>query len=211
VTTDGPIKTHLVRVAVPEGTNVIFGQAHFIKTVEDMYEALVASAPTLSFGIAFCEASGKRLVRTDGNNPKLIERAQSAAFDVACGHTFFVYLENGFPINVLNRIKALDEVCLESGCAPGAEFGEMPQEQGRYIAGSLAQRRQSDGHAVEASQEILSKLPFISSFAKRLLGRDDDAHVNRNRLGLTEWLHFSLFEDTQYFRLDGERQVCHFV
>ncbi len=125
-------------MAVPEGTNVIFGQAHFIKTVEDMYEALVASAPTLSFGIAFCEASGKRLVRTDGNNPKLIERAQSAAFDVACGHTFFVYLENGFPINVLNRIKALDEVCrIFCATANPLQVVVAESDQGRGVLGVI--------------------------------------------------------------------------
>ncbi len=138
MTTDGLYKTRLVRVSVPEGTNVIFGQAHFIKTVEDMYEALVASAPTLGFGVAFCEASGKRLVRTDGNNPKLIELAQSAAFDVACGHTFFVYLENGFPINVLNRIKALDEVCrIFCATANPLQVVVAESDQGRGVLGVI--------------------------------------------------------------------------
>lgn len=100
-----------MKVDVPEGTNVIFGQSHFIKTVEDLYEALVSSSPTLQFGIAFCEASQARLVRLDGNNDDMIALAQKAAFDVGCGHIFFVYLKDGFPINVLNRIKNVDEVC----------------------------------------------------------------------------------------------------
>lgn len=100
-----------MKVDVPKGTNVIFGQSHFIKTVEDLYEALVSSSPTLQFGIAFCEASQARLVRIDGNNDDMIALAQKAAFDVGCGHIFFVYLKDGFPINVLNRIKNVDEVC----------------------------------------------------------------------------------------------------
>jgi len=108
---DKPYRQHLVKVDIPEGLNMVFGQSHFIKTVEDLYETLVAASPSLKFGIAFCEASQKRLVRTDGNNLELIEMAQNAAFDVACGHTFFIYLRDGFPINVLDRIKKVDEVC----------------------------------------------------------------------------------------------------
>lgn len=138
MTTEGTLKTRLVRVAVPEGANVIFGQSHFIKTVEDLYETLVSAGPSLGFGIAFCEASGKRLVRSDGNNPKLIELAQAAAFDVACGHTFFVYLENGFPINVLNRIKQVDEVC-RIFCATANPLQVVVGEtdQGRGVLGVI--------------------------------------------------------------------------
>lgn len=108
---DKPYRQRLVKVDIPEGLNIVFGQSHFIKTVEDLYETLVAASPSLKFGIAFCEASQKRLVRTDGNDLELIEMAQNAAFDVACGHTFFIYLRDGFPINVLDRIKKVDEVC----------------------------------------------------------------------------------------------------
>ena len=108
---DRNYKEHIVRVDMPEGLNIVFGMSHFIKTVEDLYETLVSAAPSLKFGLAFCEASQKRLVRTDGNDNELIELAQKAAFDVGCGHTFFVYLRDGFPINVLGRIRNLDEVC----------------------------------------------------------------------------------------------------
>lgn len=104
-------KTKIVKVEVPSDCNVIFGHTHFIKTVEDLYEALVTSSPSIKFGIAFCEASQKRLIRTDGNSQDLIELASRAAFDVACGHSFFIYLKEGFPINVLGRIKDVDEVC----------------------------------------------------------------------------------------------------
>lgn len=111
MTTDKSYKEHVVTVDIPEGLNVIFGMSHFIKTVEDLYETLVAASSSLKFGIAFCEASQKRLVRTDGNDPEMIERAEKAAFDVGCGHSFFVYLRDGFPINVLGRIKNVEEVC----------------------------------------------------------------------------------------------------
>ncbi|MEW5994380.1 MAG: adenosine-specific kinase [Candidatus Zixiibacteriota bacterium] len=109
--TDGVFKTKVVTVEVPPDCNVIFGQSHFIKTVEDLYETLIESSPGLKFGLAFCEASQKRLIRTDGNSEELIEKAAKAAFDVACGHTFFIYLKDGFPVNVLNRIKNLSVVC----------------------------------------------------------------------------------------------------
>ena len=107
---EGGVKLKVVTVEIPEPLNVIFGQTHFIKTVEDLYEALVSTSPTLKFGIAFCEASQERLVRTDGNDEELIERATQAAMDVGCGHSFFIYLSDGFPINVLNRIQQVQEV-----------------------------------------------------------------------------------------------------
>lgn len=107
---DTTIKTHIMTVDIPADCNVIFGNSHFIKTVEDLYETLVTASPSIKFGIAFCEASQKRLIRTDGNDPDLVERAAQAAFDVGCGHTFFVFLRDAFPINVLNRIKQVQEV-----------------------------------------------------------------------------------------------------
>lgn len=103
-------KTKIVHVDIPDGLNVIFGHSHFIKTVEDLYEAMVSSSTSIKFGIAFCEASQKRLVRTDGNDDELVERAQQAAFDVGCGHSFFIFLKEGFPINVVNAVKHVQEV-----------------------------------------------------------------------------------------------------
>lgn len=105
------IKTHIVQVDIPEGCNVVLGQSHFIKTVEDMYEALVTSAPGLEFGIAFCEASGDCLVRHDGNSGDLEQSAIENAKKINAGHVFVVLLRNGYPINVLDRIKNLQEVC----------------------------------------------------------------------------------------------------
>jgi hypothetical protein len=111
MTNDQMLKTKTVGVEIGDGANVVFGQSHFIKTVEDLYEAMVTASPAIKFGIAFCEASGKRLVRHDGNDAALIEKATKAAFDVGCGHTFFIYMKDGFPVNVLNRVKEVQEVC----------------------------------------------------------------------------------------------------
>jgi len=104
------VKIVPVEVPVPEGTNVIIGRSHFIKTVEDLYEALVTSCPSIKFGIAFCEASGKRLIRRDGNDEELVGYAVEACKRIAAGHVFVVYLRGGWPINVLNAIKNVQEV-----------------------------------------------------------------------------------------------------
>lgn len=109
MTTDS-FKHHKVTIDIPEGLNIIFGMSHFIKTVEDLYETLISSSPSLKFGIAFCEASQKRLVRSDGNDREMVERAEQAAFDIGCGHSFIIFLREGFPINVLQRVKGVDEV-----------------------------------------------------------------------------------------------------
>ena len=101
----------VVAVDKPADTDVIIGQAHFIKTVEDLHEALAGSSPHLRFGLAFCEASGPRLVRRSGNDESLVDRATRTALAVAAGHSFVVYIENGFPVNVLNTIRQVPEVC----------------------------------------------------------------------------------------------------
>lgn len=100
-----------VRLDKPEEMNVIVGQSHFIKTVEDIHEALAGSSPHLRFGVAFCEASGPRLVRRSGNDPELVELAVANATAIGAGHTFVVLLREGYPVNVLNQVKAVPEVC----------------------------------------------------------------------------------------------------
>ncbi len=95
----------------PADMNVIVGQAHFIKTVEDLHEALAGSSPQLRFGLAFCEASGKCLVRRSGNDPELVDLAVRNARAIGAGHTFVVFLREGYPVNVLNAVKAVPEVC----------------------------------------------------------------------------------------------------
>lgn len=106
-----PMNLSVVAIDKPEATNVIIGQSHFIKTVEDIYEAVVQSNPQIKFGLGFCEASGPALVRWVGNDPALIELAISNALKLACGHSFVLFIENGFPVNVLNAVKNVPEVC----------------------------------------------------------------------------------------------------
>lgn len=101
----------VVPVELPEGVNLVLGQSHFIKTVEDLHEALVGSSPYLRFGVAFCEASGARLVRRTGNDADLVDLAVKHALAIAAGHVFVVLLREGFPVNVLNAVKAVPEVC----------------------------------------------------------------------------------------------------
>ncbi|MEJ5202856.1 MAG: adenosine-specific kinase, partial [Anaerolineales bacterium] len=102
----------LVKIEKPDETNFILGQSHFIKTVEDMHEALVSAVPGIKFGLAFCEASGMCLVRWTGTDPELIELAKKNAMAIGAGHCFILFLGDGFyPINVLNTIKMLPEVC----------------------------------------------------------------------------------------------------
>jgi adenosine/AMP kinase len=100
-----------VPIEVPGGVNVIVGQSHFVKTVEDIHEVMVGASPYAEFGLAFCEASGPCLIRTSGNAEDLIELAARNAESIGAGHCFILYLRNGFPINVLNALKLVPEVC----------------------------------------------------------------------------------------------------
>src|SRR5262249_6897804 len=100
-----------VPIDKPTDVNFILGQSHFIKTIEDLHEAIVQTVPQMKFGIAFCESSGPALVRRTGNDPELIEFAQKNALALGCGHCFIIFMTGGFPINILNTIKAVPEVC----------------------------------------------------------------------------------------------------
>ncbi len=125
-----------IRLEVPEGGNIIFGQTHFIKTVEDLYEAMVNAVPQMKFGIAFNEASGPCLTRVDGNDEDLKALAARNAAAVGAGHTFFVALRNGYPINVLGRIRDTPEVCsIFCATANPAEAIVAETAQGRGVLG----------------------------------------------------------------------------
>ena len=101
-----------IKIEKPEAINFILGQTHFIKSVEDIHEALVTSVPGIKFGLAFCEASGKCLVRWSGTDEDMIELAKKNAMEISAGHSFIIFLGEGFfPINILNNIKAVPEVC----------------------------------------------------------------------------------------------------
>ena len=128
----------VVGVEIPDGVNLIFGQSHFIKTVEDLYEALVGSSPHLRFGIAFCEASGPRLVRRAGNDQDLVDLAVRNASAIGAGHSFVVFLREGFPVNVLNQVKTVPEVCrVYCATANPVQVIVVETEQGRGVLGVI--------------------------------------------------------------------------
>jgi uncharacterized protein len=132
------VSFEIVSIDKPDGMNVIIGQAHFIKTVEDLHETLAGASPHLRFGLGFCEASAARLVRRSGNDPELTELAARNALEIGAGHAFIVLLRDGFPINVLNQIKAVPEVC-GIYCATANDVGVLVAvtESGRGIAGVI--------------------------------------------------------------------------
>lgn len=153
------IKLEIVKIKVPEGYNVILGQAHFIKTVEDLYEAVVNAVPGVKFGLAFCESSGPRLVRYDGNDEEAVKFAIEAARNIAAGHFFIIYLKNAYPINVIDRIKAVPEVVnLYAATGNPVEVIVGETEQGRAILGII------DGYktlGVETEKDIKERKQFL--------------------------------------------------
>lgn len=156
----------VVAIDVPEGTNLILGQAHFIKTVEDLYEALAGSSPHLRFGLAFCEASGPRLVRRAGNDPTLVELAVRHALAVGAGHSFVVFLREGFPVNVLNQVKAVPEVC-QIFCATANPVQVLVARtaQGRGVLGVV------DGESpvgVEDEEDVRSRQRLLRDIGYKL-------------------------------------------
>lgn len=125
-----------VRIDKPEDLNFILGQAHFIKTVEDLHEVLVGSSAHLRFGLAFCESSGPRLVRRSGNDVELVDLATRNALAIGAGHAFIVFLRDGFPVNVLNQVKQVPEVChIYCATANPVEVLLAETDQGRGIIG----------------------------------------------------------------------------
>ncbi|HEX7908738.1 MAG TPA: adenosine-specific kinase [Paraburkholderia sp.] len=142
-----------VPISKPEATNFILGQSHFIKTVEDLHEALVGTVPGIKFGLAFCEASGKRLVRRSGTDADLIELASRNATAIGAGHSFIIVLGDGFfPVNVLNAIKVVPEVCrIFCATANPTQVVVAETDQGRAILGVV------DGFGplgVEAEEDV---------------------------------------------------------
>jgi uncharacterized protein len=132
------IKIKLVKLEAPEDCNIILGQSHFIKTVEDLYEAIFNTVPNAKYGIAFAEASGDCLVRIEGNDKELVEFAGKKMLEIGCGHSFLILLENAFPINVTQRIKSVPEVVnLFCATANPVEVLIAETEQGRGIIGVI--------------------------------------------------------------------------
>lgn len=136
--TETTLSWDLVPIDKPGDVNVVIGQAHFIKTVDDLHEALVGVSPALRFGVAFCEASGPRLVRRSGNDPELVDMATRNASAIGAGHSFVIMLRDGFPVNVLNPVKAVPEVCtIFCATANPVEVLVAVSARGRGVAGVI--------------------------------------------------------------------------
>lgn len=160
------MELEIVRIDKPDDTNVIIGQSHFIKTVEDLHEVLVGSSPHLRFGVAFCEASGPCLVRRTGNDPELIGTAVRNAQAIGAGHAFVIFLEDGFPLNVLNAVKSVPEVCgIYCATANPLEVIVAQSELGRGIVGVV------DGSAplgVEDAEQEAARKTLLRSIGYKL-------------------------------------------
>ena len=155
-----------VKIEPPKDCNMILGQSHFIKTVEDLYEVLVASTPTIKFGLAFCESSGPCLVRHVGNDEELEKLAVEYAFKLSAGHCFLIFMKNAFPINVLNAVKNVSEVC-NIYCATGnpVEVILAETEQGRGILGVI------DGYkskGIEEAKDVEERKAFLRKIGYKL-------------------------------------------
>ena len=156
----------VVWIEKPEEMNFILGHSHFIKTVEDLYEAIVQTNPAMKFGIGFCESSGPALVRYVGNDEKLIEIAQKNAMALGAGHSFLIFMEGGFPISILNTIKDVSEVCrIFCATANPTEVIIAETEQGRAILGVV------DGiktKGIEADADISSRKELLRKIGYKL-------------------------------------------
>ena len=155
-----------VKIDPPKDCNVILGMAHFIKTVEDLYEALVNAVPNIRFGIGFCESSGPCLVRNEGNDDELKRLAAEKAFEIACGHSFLIYLKNAYPLNVLDKIKKVPEVCtIFAATANPLEVLIAETTQGRGIIG-VVDGLKSKG--IETEENIKERREFLRKIGYKL-------------------------------------------
>jgi hypothetical protein len=154
----------VVAVEKPAEVNLILGQSHFIKTVEDLYEAVVSSVPGVQFGLAFCEASGHCLIRVEGNDDEMKAVATRAARAIGAGHSFVIVLRNAFPVNVLNAVKACPEVCrIFCATANALQVVVAETEQGRGILGVIdgaSPKGVEDQAGVAWRQELLQKIGY---------------------------------------------------
>lgn len=156
----------VVRLEKPDEVNLILGQSHFIKTVEDVHEALAGASPVLRFGVAFCEASGARLVRRSGNDEALVDLATRNALTLGTGHAFVVLLREGFPVNVLNQLKAVPEVCrIYCATANAVDVIVAETELGRGVLGVV------DGESplgVETAEDVQERMRLLRTIGYKL-------------------------------------------
>jgi adenosine/AMP kinase len=155
-----------VKIEPPKDCNTILGMAHFIKTAEDLYEALVNAVPNIKFGLGFCESSGPCLVRHEGNDEELRRLAAEKAFEIGCGHSFLIYLKNAYPLNVLDKIKRVPEVCtVYAATANSLEVLIAETAQGRGIVG-VVDGLKSKG--IETDQDIVERRQFLRKIGYKI-------------------------------------------
>jgi len=160
------LETKVIRIDVPEGVNIVLGQSHFIKTVEDLHEAIVCTVPHAKFGIAFNESSGPCLVRVSGNEQELITLAGKAALELGAGHSFIVFLKDAYPINVLDKIKAVPEVCsIYAATANPIQVVVAETDQGRGILGVIDGLKPKD---IEGPKDVEDRKSFLRKIGYKL-------------------------------------------
>ncbi len=155
-----------LKIVPPIDANLVLGQAHFIKTAEDLYEAVVNSVPNAKFGLAFCESSGPCLVRSEGNDPELKNLVAAKALELACGHSFLIIIRNAYPVNLLDKIKAVPEVCsIFAATANPLEVIIAETEQGRGIMGVIDG---SKSKGIETDENIKERREFLRKIGYKL-------------------------------------------
>jgi adenosine/AMP kinase len=156
-----------VKIEVPEGHNVILGMSHFIKTVEDLYEALVNAVPNIKFGIGFCESSGQCLIRHEGTDSELRQLAAKSALEIGCGHSFIIFLKNAYPINVLDKVRNVPEVCtIYAATANPLEILIAETNQGKGIIGVVDG---SSSKGIETEEDIRARKEFLRKIGYKLV------------------------------------------
>jgi len=154
------------KIDIPEVLNIIIGQSHFVKSVEDIYEILVGSSPSLKFGVAFSEASHACLIRYEGNDDTLMKLACETSFSLSCGHTFVIFLKDGYPINVLNALKNCQEVChIICATANPLQVIVAETEQGNGILGVIDG---SKPKGIEKEEDKKARKDLLRSFRYKL-------------------------------------------
>lgn len=160
------MELHIVPIEKPEEVNLILGQSHFIKTVEDIHEALVGAVPGIHFGLAFCESSGPALVRWSGTDDEMVELAKKNALALSAGHSFIIFLRDAFPINVLNAVKMVPEVCrIFCATANPLQVVIAETEEGRGILGVIDGMKTK---GVETEEDIAARKALLRRFGYKL-------------------------------------------
>ena len=156
----------VVKIDPPKDSNVVLGMAHFIKTAEDLYEAMVNSVPSIKFGVGFCESSGPCLVRHEGNDEELRRLAAEKAFEIGCGHSFLIIIKNAYPLNVLDKIKKVPEVCtVFAATANPLEIIIAETAQGRGIVGVVDG---SKSKGIETEADVKERREFLRKIGYKL-------------------------------------------